>query len=404
MKILFASSAFGGGGVTTYAMEVINNYAGDCQMDVMFRDCKRLDLPQVHNAYDCDLNNLAIDNARLVCRLINDEICPEAIIVSNAPLVMLLAPFLNDNIKVVSVSHSLRNKEATNAALTHNYQDAVVALSVAGQRYLHKSFGVLKDKLPVIYNFIREHPDKDAILQEKRERRPLTIVFPGSCSAVKSPDIVIAVLQKLVQTDLNFCFKWLGGLNPTGQRWYPVHDVSRLVPPDGRVYFHGRLPHNEFAENVCRANIILSPSRREGCPMALLEAMRTGCITLVADYDVANRELVRDGISGYVIGHDDIDGFVKRIEEIVSHPEMFDTFYDAGYAIFKEKLSYESWKKKMDEVLIQSACCHKKRHEFSAMSYRLWVLRFRITRLADAFYRYTCEKIPTLIKLLKLKG
>lgn len=403
-KILFVSSAFCGGGVTTYAREVIACYAAECQMDIMFRGCTDQHLEGIHRAYDYDCTNLNVSNAQRVCNLINNEIKPDAIIISNAPLVMLLSPFLKNDIKVISVSHSLRNKEATNAALTHRFIDSIVALSEAGQKYLQHAYGIPIRKLPIIYNFVREHPQRKSLIKEKIHQRPLLIVFPGSCSAVKSPDIVLAILQKLVTTDWNFAFKWIGGLNPTQKSWFTVHDVSKLVPVDERVQFLGRVPHDIFAEIVSQANIVLSPSRREGCPMVLLEAMRVGCITLVADYDVANKELVKNGVSGFVIAHNDIDHFVSLIGDIVKHPESYLDYYDASFRTFQEELSFVAWKRKMDAVITDNTRYHERRKEhFNQFLYRCWVAWFMISRQWDNFYRYAFEKIPTLYKINKLR-
>ena len=111
------------------------------------------------------------------------------------------------------------------------------------------------------------------------------------------------------------------------------------------------------------ANIFLTPSRREGCPMALLEAMRVGTIPITSDYDNGCKELIRDGYNGFVVPYKDIEGFVIRIIDIISNPDDYVNIYSNSYISFKRQLSFDVWKKKMDTLILHRTFQHAKRKE-----------------------------------------
>lgn len=378
MKILFATSSFGGGGITSYAQEVIANFSQGNDFSVMIGNDKvsPITTPGV-KVYNFECSDLSVKNALAVIDVINNDIKPDLIIGSNAWIISLVAKYLNNDIKIVTVSHSLCYEEADVSTIAYKYVDKVIAASsIYNKEYLKKRFSVDGDKIEVLLNFVEELPDAQKWREKKiSNTSPCLIAFPGGASGSKSPDIVLRIALELSKTDLNFVLNWNKKTQITGRKlgFLNIRDIKDLIN-DKRVKLLGRLPTRQDAvDMISSAHIFLAPSRREGCPIALLEAMRAGTIPLVADFDVANKEMIKDGYNGFVIGHNDIQGWVDRIRDIVENPHKYDSIYENSYKTFKELYSYPIWRQNMEAALYGCKSSHKDRKaQVSKMN--LWLM------------------------------
>ena len=368
MKILFATSSFGGGGITSYAKEVISQFSKGNDFSVMIGDdeVSPITTPGV-KIYNYECSDLSIKNAINVINTINNDIKPDLILSSNAFIISLVSKYLNDDIKIMTISHSLCYEEADMAAISYDYIDKVIAASsIYNKKYLENRFNIDGNKIDVILNFVEELPESEDWMKRKMTNTsPCIISFPGGVSGSKSPDIVLKIVLELVKTDLNFVLYWNKNTKLSSRKLRILHleDIKAFVN-DQRVKFPGRLPKRKDAVDlISSSHIFLAPSRREGCPIALIEAMRTGSIPLVADFDVANKEIIQDGYNGFVIGRNDIKGWVDRISDIVSHPEKYYDIYHNSYKTFKESFVFSVWRQNMDRAIYGCQSSHKKRKQ-----------------------------------------
>lgn len=409
MKILLASSSFGGGGITSYALELIDKNSVGNDFYVMLGNDKKSPIrnKNVKVIYQ-NMSDISICNLKKTIEIINNDIKPDIVINSFAKVVSLIAPYLNNNIKLITVSHSLKYIEAELAGMNNKYVDNIIALSHSGKSYISKRFSIKDtDKISVIYNFVGEHPQAEEYRKRKLENKTINIVYPGGCAGSKTPELVIRVLKELQKTDLNFKFYWMGGNYIHLSRHFPflgVNDIRDFVKSDERIIFTGKIPRGEANEIISNANIFFSPSRREGCPMSLIEAMRVGAICIVSDFPIANKEIIEDGVNGYVIPHTDIQGFVERIKDIIEKHAEYNHIYNSAYKTYHEELRYENWKRQMDEVINNPNTSHKARRKRISVA-KLWfdILKFKIRSYICKLDVTINEDIRVILSLLKLK-
>ena len=302
------------------------------------------------------------------CRDLVDKLNAErydVIINSNSHVMSILAPYMCDSSRIISVSHSLRTMDSDNAAFNHKYLDGIIALSENCKSYLRNRFDVNKQKIHVVFNSVANFPNSELICTEKKQSKELSIVFAGGTAPSKNPEIALNVLIKLLKSDKNFKFYWMGNLTPPLKKLQPFKSVQDILENelinDKRVIFTGRIPQQEAVRIISKCNIFFAPSRREGFPMALLEAFRTGCIPIVADYDIANKEIIKDSVNGFIISHSHVELFSKRIFDIIDNHENYSTIYDQTYRTFVDELSFPHWQRKMDLLLKDVTMNHAKR-------------------------------------------
>ena len=407
MKILLVTSSFRGGGITSYAHEVVNCFSRDCEVSVIIGSDEKLPFDRsIVKVYNIESTDLSIENAKRLIELINEEIKPNAILNSNSALMSLVTPYINDKIRIVSVSHSLRYNEADTAGLNSNYADGLIALSTFNKDYLCNQFKISdRDKVSVIYNCVEEQKDALSLREHKKENAKIRIVYAGGTSAPKSPELVYNIMQRLLKTTADFEFYFMGTNSPTLQSIQRYKTLQDLFNPDPRVIFTGRIPRQEAEAISNSANIFLVPSRREGCPMAMIEAMRVGCIIITSDFENACQEMVEDGVNGFVIPHKEESAFVDKILDIINHHEKYLPLYDACYDNYKRRFSFEPWRNQMVDILESPILNHSKRFtDFNVKQYKAdvkWLtLRQRYNKYHMFLFETLKSAIPFYIKYL----
>ena len=402
MKLLLTSSSFKGGGIASYAVELVASYSKNFEMSVIIGDDSLYPLDKWNVAvYHFDMQDTSEQNAQNVLNLINQTIKPDVVINSCSRLMPLIIPFLRNNIKVINVSHSLRYNEADYAGLNSEYVDNVIALSDFNKNYLENNFNC-KGKVTVVYNFVGTAKNQSSILHNKLNARIPVIVFSGGGTAAKAPELIYQIVMNLLKTNLNFKFYWMGTTTPPFKKIQPFKEISDILPDDSRLIITGRISREEAIRITNEANIFLTPSRREGCPVALLEAMRIGTIPITSDYDNACKEIVQDGYNGFVISHNNINEFVDRIVDIIKNPERYTSIYENSVSTFKNELSFTAWKKKMDALVLNSNINHIKRlGNMNLNKFRSYKKQLEKRSKYNLFHLILFEYLPSALPFLK---
>jgi glycosyltransferase involved in cell wall biosynthesis len=72
-------------------------------------------------------------------------------------------------------------------------------------------------------------------------------------------------------------------------------------------------------------DVLVMPSRAEGLPVALLEAMAAGVVPVVSDLESGIREVVGTGTTGYRVAPGDVDAFAAAIAELHRDRDRLET-------------------------------------------------------------------------------
>jgi glycosyltransferase involved in cell wall biosynthesis len=110
--------------------------------------------------------------------------------------------------------------------------------------------------------------------QFKKNKDVIKLISVGTLDAMyKSPDVVLKAIKMLHNTGIHVHLTWIGD----GRYLQTMKDLSTKLEITHSVSFLGQLPN---PQEVCRylnqADIFLIPSRQEGLPRALVEAMAQG--------------------------------------------------------------------------------------------------------------------------------
>lgn len=134
------------------------------------------------------------------------------------------------------------------------------------------------------------------------------------------------VLQDLAQHD--------GGDLPAGRqgratppRWgmseYGLAKSGAEVIESAAIVLVGKIPNNEIIKYFQAADVFLMPSREEGSPRVILEAMASG-VPFVASDIGGVRELVPENLAQFLCKSEDVGCFQDKIKTLLSDKALYD--------------------------------------------------------------------------------
>jgi glycosyltransferase involved in cell wall biosynthesis len=104
------------------------------------------------------------------------------------------------------------------------------------------------------------------------------------------------------------------------------------------VVFHGM--RDNVAELLRESDLFVLPSLSEGISITLLEAMGSSLPCVVTDVG-GNREVVRDGTTGFLVPAGDHEALAARMEMLLLDDPMARTMGAAGRAVVEKEFNIE---------------------------------------------------------------
>lgn len=369
-KLLLVTSHFrmGWGGISSYAYDMIEAIGLDFEITVITGDDGDYKPERCKEVICFNMANLSIDNAKCFLKLI-DTYSADVIINSNCQLFALITPFISDKTYVIAVSHFVNGPLAWAAGYNAQYADKIISLSSFGKQYLESKFKIaVFDKVCVIPNFAETTHDTKI---EKSKNSVLNIVYPGGCSYAKSAEVVCHALLKLLENNVEFNLYWLGKTKVPGGRFplFRVSAIEDIFPKDDRIKYIGQIERKKARKILDSANIFLLPSRGEGFPISLIEAMSSACIAIVSDAKHGSLDIIKDNENGIIVHQGSVDDLYTKIYDVITNHQKYVYLYSGAENTYKSELTKDIWENKMKNIFNDDAS-HDKRHEFSAREYK----------------------------------
>lgn len=156
-------------------------------------------------------------------------------------------------------------------------------------------------------------------LRQSFEKKPLTLVNIGMMQRlIKGQDLLICAVQHLIEVghDLRLVFVGAGNQRPL------IESLVEEAGLAGITTFTGLLPSGDAVFEVLDgADIFVMPSRQEGLPRAMLEAMARGIPCVGSDVGGVPELLSAD----FVVPSNDGDALARKLKEIIIQPDVLAT-------------------------------------------------------------------------------
>ncbi len=145
-------------------------------------------------------------------------------------------------------------------------------------------------------------------------RQPASIVFAGRVVYQKGLDVLLDALANLKHLEWNLTI--IGD----GSQKEPLQAKAKTLGLTDRVNFTGWLDKVQLCQHYREANLFAFPSRHEGMPNVVLEAMACG-LPVIATRIAGSEEIVEDGVSGLLVPPEDNVALTGALRTLITDPE-----------------------------------------------------------------------------------
>ncbi|WP_343505058.1 glycosyltransferase family 4 protein [Alloyangia pacifica] len=114
------------------------------------------------------------------------------------------------------------------------------------------------------------------------------------------------------------------------------------------IHFHGWISATEITSYYAAADMVIMPSRWEGLPMVLIEALRASTPIMLADVSGMG-ELIEDGRSGIVLPELSTGAFAQALSDLSL--ERLTTMRPAARELYERRYGPERFRREMRDIL-----------------------------------------------------
>lgn len=221
----------------------------------------------------------------------------------------------------------------------------IISVSEAAKENCLEAYELSPSLIQVIHNGIRIGEIKNLSKQasadtDRMDKADFNVLFVGRVIHRKGVDVLLRAIQRLNER----VKVWIVG----GGQIRKFKALAGDLGVRDRVFFLGE-KENPFPE-LGRADLFVLPSRSEGFPNVLLEAMALGRPVLAADCETGPDEII-DGSNGRLFPVEDCEALSREIEELIKADEEREKLEREAQRTVRKHFSLETQLSKMEETL-----------------------------------------------------
>lgn len=187
-----------------------------------------------------------------------------------------------------------------------------------------------RNNIVQIYNPMNEGITKSSYNKESKK-----IISCGRLEKIKGFDILIDVAKKVFSKYPD----WSWDIYGNGPEEKKLKEMIISSGLQDHVILKGFV--NNILDIYKDYAIYVFTSRREGCPMAMIEAQQSGLPMVSFDFKCGPRDLITENINGYIIKNYNTELMAERISQLISDEELRQKFSDNSLNNYDElKMDY----------------------------------------------------------------
>ncbi|MDW5289362.1 glycosyltransferase family 4 protein [Formosa sp. PL04] len=190
-------------------------------------------------------------------------------------------------------------------------------------------------------------------LTKSLDQREKTILAVGNLDRYnhKGFDNLIELIAPILKTNPEWKLKIAG----TGDKGYDL--INKLVTQYNivdQVIFTGFV--SNISELMQASSIFILPSRFEGLPMVLLEAMSQGMACIAYDCKTGPSDIIINNLNGLLIKDQNMKDMQVNLQSLISNPNLRENLAIKGISSLDKyhiNAVIESYEKKFEEILMK---------------------------------------------------
>lgn len=182
-------------------------------------------------------------------------------------------------------------------------------------------------------------------LIEKASPKIKTIIFLGRLHESKGLPEIVEACRALKNDGYNFRFRCFGA--GALQDSFTT-EMSQMLGDD--FYYGGVISGAEKWRQLAESDVFLLPSRYgEGLPIAMLEAMATGCVVIAADV-ASVRAVIKDGANGFLVEPYNVAQIVEKLKFTLSDRADYQSLRRAARRTVEDDFAFSDYLVKLENI------------------------------------------------------
>jgi glycosyltransferase involved in cell wall biosynthesis len=216
-----------------------------------------------------------------------------------------------------------------------------------------KTIDLAEKRMEVLVN-----PYESGSPPDNRSYVPNKIVYYGKLSAQKGSFELLAYFRELWESGFTHPLHIFGGTDIVYQP--EMQTMGQIVRKEydryirkGLLVLHGKIKPASLRRHLADAHVVVVSSIVDNLPYAAMEGMDLGKVMLVSKQG-GQREMIEDGINGFLFDHEEPFSFSIRLKEILALPQAaIERIGENAYRSVQRKYSPEVIYPRKRELLLR---------------------------------------------------
>ena len=234
---------------------------------------------------------------------------------------LLLKYLFRAKIKIIFSSAAQRYRSGFTLWLTRR-MDAVLAMSKSSASYLARPADA------IIYHGVKTdvyHPAKDKskswqtlnLLPENSQKGKYGIAILGRVRKQKGVHLFVESCIEVLKNYPDYTAVVVGPITASNENFVnQLKDKVTQAGMNGRIVFVGEQDFSDIPGIFSALSVVVALSDNEGFGLTILEAMSSGAAVLASEAG-AWKEVVREGVDGYVVPINDLSAVKDKLESLL---------------------------------------------------------------------------------------
>ena len=177
------------------------------------------------------------------------------------------------------------------------------------------------------------------VINKNKLKNKIIFCFVGALNQHKGVDIIIEAFKKIQSEKI-------GDIHFIGDSEKKSNYIQAANKLQYNTIFHGYLPKDEIREIYQKSHFILLPSKSEGFPKVIGEAMNYGCIPIVSNVSCIG-DYIKNNENGFLIEPNTSEILKNKIIEAIRlETLLYNKWIEHNY-LMSEKFTYSYYNKRI---------------------------------------------------------
>ncbi len=238
-------------------------------------------------------------------------------------------------IKRILASYAIKKADLVHSQADHLTKE-LMSLGARPEQVITFSYGIDLEQIK----------KKEEI--NSRDKKQKVVISTRTLEPIYNLELLIRALPKILK-EIPEVKIWIIG---SGGEEKKLKELAFELKVGKLIEFLGKLSNQEVLDRLGKSDVYISTSLSDGSSISLLEAMAKGAFPIVTDIP-ANREWIKNNISGFLCPTDDPIQLSKRILEALTSDNLRERAVEENQNLVREKGSYQKNMGLMEKYYLQ---------------------------------------------------